>query len=419
MNLLNLKPFSSDSSPAQDKIQQKRIGFLAAAPRISTHPDAEMSGPRSRILGLMSGFKEQGWQVRPFIVGDRVPQHWSARGSEAVVTRGGLRTLAVDLVRLSMGIYNTYVSWQELKHQVDWVYEYAATLQCLGWFFQRQGVPWILQAEALLFHEAKVDRKALILSRLAKWIELSAYRKCDVLACVSKTLRDILVQEFDIPPEKIVLVPNGVDTQFINPVLHSPKRVFSDFTIGFVGSLYAWAGLDLLIEAISELQTEGIKICLVVIGDGQMKSTWEQQVQALKLSEQITFLGRLTWQQVPQYIAGFDVGFSGQIQLQIGKMYLSPMKLYEYMAMAKPVIASAFEEACRLVTEGETGFLFEPGNKHELKEAIVKAFSQWESLPEMGNLARQEIELNHSWAARVEILEKRAYQILDQATSEH
>jgi glycosyltransferase involved in cell wall biosynthesis len=405
------RPIPTVSQPRETG---KRLGFLAAAPRISTHPDAEMSGPRSRILGIMSGLKQQGWQIYPFIVGDRVPRQWSAKGSGAAISRGWVKTLAVDLMRLVLGVQNTWKSWQELHTQVDWVYEYAATLQCLGWFFQWRGVPWILQAEALLFYEAKVERKALVLGTLARWIEIGAYRQCDVLACVSETLRDILVEDFDISPEKIVLVPNGVDIQFINPENHHTQRIFPKFTIGFVGSLYAWAGLDLLIESIADLRAEGLDISLVVIGDGEMKAHWEQQVKALDLTEHVTFLGRLRWQEIPPYIAGFDIGFSGQVQLQMGKMYLSPMKLYEYMAMAKPVVASNFEDARRLIDEGRTGFLFESGNKAALKQALIRAFNQQEQLPEMGKLARQEIELNHSWSARMEVLVNEASQILKQ-----
>ena len=136
-----------------------------------------------------------------------------------------------------------------------------------------------------------------------------------------------------------------MDIEFLDPQLHEPKRLFTGFTIGFVGSLYSWAGLDLLLEAMSELQTAGYEVSLVVVGDGEMKSTWWQQALDLGLKDRVKFIGRVPWQEVPQYIAGCDLGYSGQIQLQMGKMYLSPMKLYEYMSMGKPVIASAFEDA--------------------------------------------------------------------------
>jgi glycosyltransferase involved in cell wall biosynthesis len=391
---------------------KKRLGFLAGAPRISTHPDAEMSGPRSRVLGLIQGFESLNWSVKPFIVGDKIPQKFSASGSGAAMSKGFLRTLLVDFARIGLGIFNIWRSWCELGDRVDWVYEYTATLQCLGWVFQRQGIPWILQVEALLYYEAKVERKALVLDSLAQKIELWAYRQCDVIICVSSTLKEILVQEIGITPEKIVLVPNGVNIQFLDPKLHESKRLFPNFTVGFVGSLYPWAGLDLLMEAIYELQTKSYQIFLVVIGDGKMRQAWEKQAQKLGLKQQVQFLGRLSWQEVPQYIAGFDIGYSGQIQLQMGKMYLSPMKLYEYMSMAKPVVASAFEDAKRLVVEGETGFLFEPNDKNSLKQALIKAFSAQNKLQEMGIKARQQIELNHSWTNRVQVLIQESDRIL-------
>ncbi len=391
---------------------KRRLGFLTAAPRISTRLDAEMSGPRSRVLGLMKAFQTLDWEVKPFIVGDRTPKKWSDKGSGEAISKGFWRTLAVDLVRIGLGLFNSVKSWRELGKEVDWVYEYAATLQCLGWIFQRQGIPWILQTEALLYYEAKAERKALVLDGIAKKLELWSYQQCDVLACVSSTLKEVLVNELNIPTEKIVLVPNGVDTEFLNPELHQPKRLFSGFTIGFVGSLYGWAGLDLLLEALKDLKEEGCQLFLVVVGDGEMKLAWEKQSQDLGLSNQVTFVGRVCWEQVPQYIAGFDLGYSGQIQLQIGKMYLSPMKLYEYMSMAKPVVASAFEDAQRLVREEETGFLFRPEDKEELKSALVKALAARDRLSQMGDKARQEIVANHNWTSRVETLVKEVELIL-------
>ncbi len=391
---------------------KKRLGFIAGAPRISTNPNAEMSGPRSRVLGLIQGFESLDWSVKPFIVGDRTPQEWSAKGSGAAVSKGFIRTLAVDLVRIGLGMFNSWQSWRELGEQVDWVYEYAATLQCLGWIFQRQGIPWILQVEALLYYEAKAERKALVLDGIAKRLELWSYRQCDVIACVSATLKEILVEEIGINPDKIVLVPNGVDIQFLDPQRHQAKRLFSGFTISFVGSLYSWAGLGLLLEVMSELQAEDYQISLVIVGDGEMKSTWSEQAQSLGMEEQVKFIGRVPWQEVPQYIAGCDIGYSGQIQLQMGKMYLSPMKLYEYMSMGKPVIASAFEDAQRLVIEGKTGFLFQPGDKQTLKQALITAFDAQDRLLSMGQQARQQIEAEHSWTNRVQHLLEETEKIL-------
>ena len=155
----------------------------------------------------------------------------------------------------------------------------------------------------------------------------------------------------------------------------------------------------------------------MVVGDGAMKSAWEKLAEDLGISENVAFIGRVPWQQVPRYIAGFEVGFSGQIQLQMGQMYLSPMKLYEYMSMAKLVVASAFEDAKRLIDDGKTGFLFQPENKDDLKRALLSAFHQQQNLPQMGKLARIEIVNHHSWNSRVQVLVKGVEQILAKGSS--
>jgi glycosyltransferase involved in cell wall biosynthesis len=382
----------------------KRVGFLCGAPRVSTHPDAEVSGSRARLVGMLKSFEAMGWDIKPFILGDRIAQKYSGKGSEKIVSSSFFRTLAIDLARLNLGLVNTFKSWRELNNKVDWVYEYAATLQSLGWIFKLQGIPWILQTEAPLFYEAKVERNALVLSSLAKWMEIKAYQDCDVLVCVSETLKEIIVKELGISPDKMVVVPNGVDTDFFNIKHYQPKRLFPGFTIGFTGSLYSWTGIDLLLDVLGELRAEGLDLSLTIVGDGLMRKDLEARVKRLGISDNVAFVGRITWQDVPQYIAGFDLGFSGQVQLQMGQMYLSPVKIYEYMSMRKPVIASAFQEAKQIVREGKTGFLFQPGDKKDLKRALIDAFEARNRLDEMGNFARQEIEFNHSWKSRAHIL---------------
>lgn len=380
------------------------LGYLSGAPRVATTPDAEAVGPRSHVLGVIKAFEALDWEVKPFIVGDRVPRKWVTKGSERAVSGGLIRTSVADITRLILSVVNARRAWQELGKQTDWVYERFASFQSLGWIFKRHGVPWILETNAPLSYEATTDRKSVVLSGLARSLEVRAYQKCDVLVAVSETLKEILVQELGIPPKKVLVVPNGVDTAFFNPEQHKPKRVFEGFTVGFVGTFRAWAGLDFLLEALHDLRAEGVDVSLVAVGDGPMRKNWEDQAQRLNLSGNVTFVGRVPWQEVPQYVAGFDVGYSGQVQLQIGKMYLSPLKLYEYMAMAKPVVASAFEDAQRTICDGETGFLFKAGSKDDLKRVLLRAYQQQAVLPEIGNKARDEIVANHSWAARISTL---------------
>lgn len=393
-------------------ILKRRLGYLSAAPRTSTRPEAGSSN-RARILGCNKAFAELGWEVKNFIVGDRVPQNWVKEGSESVITKGGFRTLLADVVRLLMGSINARRAWQELEGQVDWVYEYMSTLQSLGWIFKRHGVPWILETHRPLFYEADAEWKTVALKGLAKRQEIKAYQECDLIVCISEALKEILGRELGIADEKMVVVPSSVDTNLFDPALYQPKRLFNGFTLGFIGVLYVWQGLDFLLEALREVRDEGLDISLAVVGGGQMRGEWQSKAEELELTSNVKFVGQVTPDQVPEYIAGFDIGYSGQIRMQIGTMYHSPLKIYEYMAMGKPVIASAFEDAQRVICDGETGFLFQPGDKEDLKRALRKAYQCKAALPDMGRKAREEILANHSWTARVKTIVAAVERILN------
>lgn len=388
----------------RDGTLKSRLSYLSAAPRISTHIDAEITGPRAHILGFIQAFEALGWEVKPFIVGDRLPRKLATNKIESALTGNFLRALVLDLLRWSLGPVNARQAWRELGNQVDWVYERFAPFQSLGRIFKRHGVPWVLETHAPLFYEAKTERKTTVLSSLARQMEVQAYRECDALVCVSEALKEIVLREAGISSEKVVVVPNGVDTERFNPEQHKPKRLFAGFTLGFVGRLYPWHGLDLLLEVIRDLREEGLDLSLVVVGDGIIRKQWEAQSQKLGISDSVAFIGQVPWLEVPQYIAGFDVGYIGHVQMQVGKMYHSPLKLYEYMAMAKPVIASAFDDAQRVIKEGETGFLFEPGNQEDLKRKITYAYQAKEQLSVMGQRARSLIVAQHSWIARIKAM---------------
>lgn len=388
------------------------LGYLSGAPRVSTDPQAELAGARTHVLGIITAFKQLGWEVKPYIVGDKVPRKWVTKGSERAISTSFFRTLVVDLIRLVISVRYSQQAWQDLKGQVDWVYERCGTFQAMGKKFKHNGVPWILETNALLYEEAKFERKSLILYKLARRLEIKAYEECDVLVCISNNLKQRLITETGISEEKILVIPNGVDIEYINPDKHLPQRLFSGITIGFVGSLYAWAGLDLLFEVLRELQAESLDFSLVVIGDGQMKETWSKQVQEIGLAENVKFVGQLPPNELLPIFAGCDLGYSGHFDLQGKQAYRSPLKLYEYMAMAKPVLASAIEGTKSVIREGETGFLFQPNDKNSLKQALMKALTAQNKLLEMGAKARQEIELNHSWTQRVQVLIKESDRIL-------
>jgi glycosyltransferase involved in cell wall biosynthesis len=367
---------------------------------VSTHPDAFLGGPRSHVLGVIQGFQASGWKVRKYIVGDQLSGRWRGQDNAAQTRSSAPRLLFSDLLRLVLGPINARRVDREMAG-VDWAYERFASFQVLGRSLHRKGIPWVLETNALMYIEAARDRRSIYLTSVARNIETRAYRDCDVLLCVTEVLRDAILQILPLDPKKVLIVPNAVDLQLFDPAQARPVRYFDGLTIGYVGSLVSWQGLHVLLRALAALRDEGIEYNLVIVGDGPQRREWEQLAGSLGLMDRVRFMGKVSRPAVPGCIAGFDLGYSGQVALGAEGMYLSPLKLYEYMAMAKPVVAAAFEDARRLLGGAKTGYLFAAGDVDDLKVALRRAHAEHLLWDDMGRAARLEIRRQHSWEARV------------------
>ena len=368
----------------------RRLAYLSAAPMVSTHPGAALGGPQAHVLGVIQAFETLGWVVRRYIVGDRLRMGWEERDNLAGSRSGAPRLLMADLVRISLGLVNSRRVARQMA-RADWAYERFASFQVLGRSLQRMRIPWILETNALLYVQAHKDRRSMYLTSMARSIERRAYQDCDALICSTQGLSDLILQEVTLDSKKVVVVPMAVDLQLFDPLLHTPARFFDGPTIGYVGNLVSWQALDLLIRAVAALREEGIHYNLVVVGDGPQREEWEQLAASLDLAQQVKFAGKVSRMEVPGYIIGFDLGYSGQIPLHSGSMYLSPLKLYEYLAMGRPVVAAAFDDAQRLLGQGQSGYLYSPADIEDLKNVLRRAYVEQGLWAQMGGRGRREV----------------------------
>lgn len=349
----------------------------------------------------MDGFRSAGWSVLPYIVGDRVPIG-RVVGARAPSRSGGLAKMGADIFRIGSNVWHGRSACREMGGKVDWVYERFGAFQSLGAVFQMSGVPWIVETNSPLALENMMEsrRRTVCFRRAAQNHERQTYRRCDALVVQTPALKEIVLEFSRISPGKVFVVPNAVDVKrFVDA---PPQRKFAGPTIGFVGALRQWQALENVIRAIHGLTPEGISYNLVVVGEGEMHQEWQELAQALGLASRVFFAGAVPWGQIPGWIAGFDMGFSGQAGSVAGRpMYFSPLKLYEYMAAAKPVLASALADARRLVVPGETGYLFAPGSLPDLQRALRLAWRERASWPMLGRQARSVVVAGHTWETRV------------------
>ncbi|QDH80802.1 glycosyltransferase [Echinicola soli] len=381
-----------------------KLLYLSGAPRVSTQLKADAGGARAHILGVINGFKALNWDVSEFIVGNRIMKAGHKTDFQKSLSKSFFKRLAADIIRITYGMYNTRLSYRKHRH-VDCVYERLGAFQLMGMKFRKNGVPWILETNSVLYEEAKNDRKSIILSGVCKRMEARAYASCDYLICVTDELKTMVLDHFNIDPAKIFVVPNGVDTDRFDPNSVAPIREHEEFTVGFVGSVIAWCGVDVLIKAVEILRKE-IPIKVTVVGDGLKKNEWEADCKQAGLEDTVRFVGRKPWNQIPSYIGGFDVCYSGQVATTSGKMYHSPLKIYEYLSMGKPVIAAKFQDAANMIQDGNNGFCFKSGNVEDLVEKIRMAYRFFQEGKFDVDTIRQPVVKSHSWKSRIEYILK-------------
>ncbi|WP_200979286.1 glycosyltransferase [Echinicola sp. 20G] len=381
-----------------------KLLYLSGAPRVSTQLKADAGGARAHIMGVINGFKDLNWEVSEYIVGDRIMKNGSKTDFQKSLSKSYFKRLLADIIRITYGKYNNQLSFK--KHQdIDCVYERLGAFQLMGMKFRQHGVPWILETNSVLYEEAKNDRKSIILADLCKKMEEKAYQSCDYLICVTDELKGMILNHFDIDPSKILVVPNGVDTNRFDPEKVIPIRKHEEFTVGFVGSVIAWCGVDILIKAVKILEKE-MPIKVTIVGDGLAKQDWEEDCLQSGLGDTIKFVGRKPWDQVPAYIGGFDVCYSGQVATHSGKMYHSPLKIYEYLSMGKPVIAAKFQDAANMIHDGENGYCFESGNVNDLVEKLRASYQLFCEDKFDATQIRNRVVESHSWKSRIEYILK-------------
>lgn len=158
------------------------------------------------------------------------------------------------------------------------------------------------------------------------------------------SINRLLADENDLPPDKVRLVPNGVDTRLFQPGATDVRErlaIEDAFVLGYVGVLREWVDLSPVLEAVAELNaTNGrapVKV-LVVGGEGD-HHRFEEEVAARGIEEHVLFTGTVPYHAVPKYVNAFDVGL---IPFDTGAVSAGslPLKLFEYMACGKPVVSS-------------------------------------------------------------------------------
>jgi PEP-CTERM/exosortase A-associated glycosyltransferase len=240
--------------------------------------------------------------------------------------------------------------------------------------------------------------------RLTRSQETWVVKEADAVMTICEGLRNDLVQR-GVPAGKITVIPNAVDIEKFplggdaDPALRKQLGLEGVNVLGFIGSFYAYEGLDLLLSAMpSILERKDVKVLLV--GGGPQESALRAQAEQLGIADKVIFTGRVPHQEVNRYYDLVDVLVYARHSMRLTEL-VTPLKPLEAMAQGRLFVASDVGGHKELIRHGETGMLFRAGDAQALSSAVLDMLDHPQDWHRLKSNGRRFVETERNWKASV------------------
>ncbi len=349
--------------------------------RIQSH-----DGQGVHVEELVRALRADGHEV--MVIGPGFYEQAGFGGESRLVARVR-RLLPGHLGELAELAYNV-PAYRRLKaawssFRPDFVYE-----RCNLYFLagsrlaRRHGARLFLEVNSPLAEERETHG-GLRLAGLARRLERWTWRSAERVLPVTQVLADILATN-GVDRARLAVIPNGIDLGRFPPRL--PAAEDGPVTLGFVGFVRAWHGLDGVIAGMAEGPAT---TCLVVVGDGPVVAELTALASRLGIGERVRFTGLVQPEAVPAIVASFDVALQPS-----ATPYASPLKIFDYMAAGCAIVAPDQPNIREVLTNEGTALLFAPG---AMWQAVQRLVQDPELRRRLGAASRAELEVrDYTWA---------------------
>lgn len=267
------------------------------------------------------------------------------------------------------------------------------------------GIPVVYEVRAF-WEDAAVDHgttsEGSLRYRLTRALETHALRRVDHVFTICEGLRSDIVGR-GLPSERVTVIPNAVDIDAFDPggqpdaALKARLGLTGATVVGFIGSFYAYEGLDLLLEALPALLQRRPEVRVLLVGGGPQEGALKAQAQRLGVADQVVFTGRVPHAEVQRYYDLVDVLAYPRHSMRLTEL-VTPLKPLEAMAQGRLLVASDVGGHKELIRHGETGVLFPAGRADALAQAIDELLQRREHWPAMRAAGRAFVEGVRNWS---------------------
>lgn len=240
-------------------------------------------------------------------------------------------------------------------------------------------------------------------------MEAEAARNADVVLALTRALKEELISR-GVDGKKIVVTPNGVDPErFIprapNLALKQKLGLGAGLTVGYVGSILDYEGIDTLLESIALLRDSGLEFNALIVGDGSFYQQALSLAQELGIADFVKFTGRVPHDEVEDYYSIIDICPLPRHGLPVCEM-VSPLKPFEAMAMGKVIVGSNVDAIEEIIQPGVNGLLSIKDNSADLALRLEQLVRAPNEVYELGRSSREWVVKNRSWNSIAGIIDQ-------------
>ena len=384
----------------------------------SPHPNLHLNastGYGTHMREMMEAFKRKGHEVLPVILGD-LETNTEVVASNKLFVKKVIKKIIPNYLWKSLKDYKLIkfdlLAEQILEQRViafnpDFIYERGSYLQSSGVKIAKKfnlkhyielNAPFVEESTSFEGVEGFFKKKAL-------QIEKKQLMESEKVIVVSSALQNYYSEKYQIDKRKILITSNCIHADDVISDRELKQELISRYhlegkrIIGFVGSIFPYHGVDLLIEAFSQLQLLYADLQLLIVGDGALLPKLKSYADSLGIN--VIFTGPVAHKEIYTYIDVMDIAVMAK-----SNWYGSPVKLFEYGAMGKTIIAPDTKPVRDVMEDGVDGLLVKP-EVQDLKNAISLIMEDTELGMKMGKNFKNKVFANYTWDAM-------ASKILDQ-----
>jgi glycosyltransferase involved in cell wall biosynthesis len=378
----------------------------------SSHPQLKLSvqsGPGTHMREMITALQNAGHEVMPLIMGEALDK--SGGRSDNVNKQPGMKRIIKKIVFTSLWrtvkelLLIRYDKKAEkileekvLAFKPDLIYERGAYLQLSGIHVATKlKIRYFIEINTLYMEEMlQFEGSETYLRKRAIETERTQIAFSSKVFVVTTVLKEYYKRYTD-KPDKIVVTPNSIDpakTQ-INLILKNQLlqkyNLAGKYVIGFVGSIFPYHGVDILIRAFSELIKKRSDLLLFIVGDGYVIPELKMLTKSLDIDKNVLFTGNVPHKEVFTYIDMMRITV-----LPKTNYFCSPLKIFEYGAMGKAIVAVNTRGVRDVMIHQKDGILTEP-NQASLSKAIQTLLDDEQMMVDLSEHFRTKVLAKHTW----------------------